>query len=141
MINGALADGSVFTLMAFRNPDVPLDAPLPLGGWLAAEDTLTPAVAGRFWKDSIGWPQNVDLTFADGRRIELALRQRCFSIAVPFHDAAHEIVPDAHGIRDFFTTCTYADGAIVDVHANSGHLHLANVTAHSTFLWTPVQKA
>jgi hypothetical protein len=127
--------------MAFRNPDVPLEAPLPLGGWLASTDTLTPAVAGRFWKDSIGWPQNIDLTFADGRHIELTLRQRCFSIAVPFHDAAHEIVREAHGIRDFFATCTDADGNVVDVHANSGHLHLANVTADATFLWINDAKA
>jgi hypothetical protein len=62
------------------------------------------------------------------------LRQRNFSIAVPFHDAAHDIVADAHGIRDFFATFTDADGAPVDVHANSGHMHLANVTADATFL-------
>lgn len=135
MVNGALSDGSVFTLMAFRNPDVPIDAPLPLSGWLSSPDTLTPAVSGRFWKDSIGWPTHVDLTFADGRAIELTLRQRRFSIAVPFHDAAHEVIADAHGIRDYFATFTDADGALATVHANSGHMHLANVTANAQFLW------
>lgn len=57
------------------------------------------------------------------------------AIAVPFHDAAHEVIPEAHGTRDYFTTCTDADGDVVDVHANSGHLHLANVTADSRFVY------
>lgn len=135
MVNGALADGSVFTLMAFRNPDLGAAEPLPLGGWFADAATLTPAVAGRFWKDSIGWPTNVDLKFADGRSLELTLRQRHFSIAVPFHDAAHDVVPAAHGIRDFFATFTDGDGRPATVHANSGHLHLANVTASARFVY------
>lgn len=141
MVNGALADGSVFTLMAFRKPDLTPADPLPLGGWFADASSLTPAVAGRFWKDSIGWPTNLDLTFANGRSLELTLRQRHFSIAVPFHDAAHDVVPEAHGIRDFFATFADADGNPATVHANSGHLHLANVTAASRFIYDPVPVA
>jgi hypothetical protein len=135
MVNGVLADGGVFTLMAFRNPDLPVDAPLPLGGWYSDESTLVPAVAGTFWKDSVGWPERVDLSFSDGRTLRSRMHRRHFSIAVPFHDAAHELVSAGHGIRDYFAEMVDSDGAVFPVHANSGHLHLANVTASSTFVF------
>jgi hypothetical protein len=134
MVNGVLPDGGVFTLMAFRSPEVDPAAPLPLGGWYADEESLTPAVAGRFWKDSVGWPEHVELTFANGRRFAATLARRHFSIAVPFHEAEHELVPFAHGIRDYFAELTDDDGRTFPVHANSGHMHLANVTADARFV-------
>jgi hypothetical protein len=135
MVDGVLADGGVFTLMAFRNPDLPADSPLPLGGWYSNDSTLVPAVSGTFWKDSIGWPERIELTFADGRAFRSRLHRRHFSIAVPFHDAAHELVSAAHGIRDYFGELIDSDGAVFPMHANSGHMHVANVTASSTFVF------
>jgi hypothetical protein len=134
MVNGVLPNGGVFTLMAFRNPDIRADAPLPLGGWYTDRAALTPAIDGRFWKDSTGWPSVVDLTFADGTAFRSTLKRRLFSIAVPFHDAVPELAPEAHSIRDYFAEFEDEDGQTFPVHANSGHMHLANVTANARFV-------
>ena len=131
---GWLPDGATFTMCAFRQIELPLDVPLPIGVWYSDRSGTVAAVGGRFEKDSAGWPTTVDLTLEDGRQVESKLQRRGFTIAPPWHDVDHERSSVSFLMREYFNEFIDAEGNTFPLYTIYGAPHLTDVTAAARFV-------
>jgi hypothetical protein len=133
LVAGFLPGGEAFAFTAIRHPEVPAEDPMPLAGWLADEATLVPAVSGLYHKDAMSWPAALDLTFADGHRVQGTLRRRTSTLGTPFHDAEPEHSGIAHGARDHYAVFIDPAGRPIPIFSNEGHMLRVDVTRGGAF--------
>jgi hypothetical protein len=133
LIGGILPDDSVFSLIALRSHEVSRDAPMPIAGWRSDTRTLVPATGGRYYKDSMAWPMELELDFLDGYRIDAHFVKRSTTIPGAWHDAEPEASGMAHNIRDYWAVFETADGRPFTMFSNHGYIHKVDVFRDAEF--------
>jgi hypothetical protein len=133
LIGGILPGGEAFAFTAMRNVEHGPDAPLPAYGYLSDAASVTTAVGGIYYKDSMSFPLELDLEFADGRRATGTQVRRASTLGTAFHEAEPEVSGIAVGARDYYAVLADPEGREFCVFSNEGHTLLANVTRGSKF--------
>ena len=77
-------------LLSWRPPSAPPDSPVPVGGWLAGDDLVVPATAGRYRRDSAGRPLALDVEFADGTVVRSNKLEATGELQYAFHEPEYD---------------------------------------------------
>lgn len=133
LVAGVLPDGSTFAFTGMRNVEHGSDAPLPVYGFHCDGEELSPAVGGHYFKDSMSFPAELALEFANGRRVSGVQARRTSTLGTPWHDAEPRGSGIAAGGRDYYAVLTDPAGAEFGVFSNEGHMLLVDVTRGATF--------
>jgi hypothetical protein len=89
-------------LLSWSPPSAGPDHPVPVGGWLADEERVVAAIAGRYVRDSAGRPTALEVKFADGTIVRSQALQATGEIQYAFHEPEYDgpavgtIVVDHH---------------------------------------------
>lgn len=135
LVAALLPDGSAFALSAMRNVEHAADAPLPVYGFHATAATISPAIGGIYYKDSLSFPTELDLQFADGSCVRGRQLAPGSTLGTPFHDAEPQLSGIAVAARDAYARFADAEGRPFIVFSNEGHAHRANVTRDAKFFY------
>lgn len=133
LVGGVLPDDSVFSAIALRSNEVAKGAPMPIAGWRASADSLSPLTGGLYYKDSMAWPARLDLTFLDGYRFSATTVRRTASLAAAWHDAEPEASGIAHNLRDYYAVMEDGEGRPFTCFSNHGNIHRVDVFRDAEF--------
>lgn len=133
LVGGILPDDSTFSVIALRSNEVPEGDPMPVAGWRSATNTLVPAVAGLYYKDSMAWPARLELKFLDGYEFTAKTVRRASSVAAAWHDAEPELSGLAHNLRDYYAVMEDGEGREFTCFSNHGNIHKVDVFREGAF--------
>lgn len=135
LVAAILPDGSAFAFTAMRNIEHGPDAPMPVYGFHADREQVSPAVGGLYYKDSMSFPTRLDLRFASGAKVAGTFVRHGSMLSTPFHDAEPELSGIAVNACDFYAVLADDDGQPFGVFSNEGHALRANVTRDAKFFY------
>jgi hypothetical protein len=136
LVSAILPDDSVFSFIALRSHEIPEPAPMPVAGWYADAETLTPLVGGEYHKEATTWPRHIALDFEDGHRVVGDLVRPTGSAAVAMQES--EVSPDspnmATAMRDYYAIMRDPQGREFSMFTQNGWVHKIDVFRDAQFI-------
>ncbi|MCA1847072.1 MAG: hypothetical protein LC792_28545, partial [Actinobacteria bacterium] len=77
-------------LLSWMAPSAAPGQPVPVGGWLADDDRVVAATAGRYLRDSAGRPTALDVEFADGTLLRSNKIEATGELQYCFHEPEYD---------------------------------------------------
>lgn len=137
LVGGILPDGTSFAFTGMHNVEHGAGAPLPVYGFHCNGETVSPAVGGTYYKDSMSFPAELNLEFANGTRVVGTQVRRVSTLGTPWHDAEPATSGIAAAGRDYYSVFTDPNGAEFGVFSNEGHMLRVDVTRGAAFSYYP----